>query len=110
MYPCRSCCNGRVHAERCHYAPFPGGAGDRTAMTSHPLCLAGTLVGSMDGDWLAPAGEMGAVASGSWPLSPEPNPIGWRCFPRIAHRTPGVDARSVRAPRDIHLATSPRCH
>jgi len=77
-------------------------------MTSHPLSLAGTLAGGMDGDWLAPAVEMAAVASGSWPLSPEPSPMGWRCFPRIATRTPGVDARSVRAARDFAVATVQR--
>jgi hypothetical protein len=77
-------------------------------MTAHPSHLAGSLADGMDGHWLAPAVEMAAVASGSWPLSPEPDPMGWTCFPRVATRTPGVDAPSVRAARDFAVATVQR--
>ncbi len=85
-----------------------GGAADRTAMTAHPSCLAGSLAGGTDGHWMAPAVQMAAVASGSWPLSPQPDPLGWTCFPRVATRTPGVDARSVSAARDFAVATVAR--
>lgn len=57
-------------------AAFPGGAADRTAMTAHPSYLAGSLADGMDGHWLARAVEMAAVANGSWPLSPQPDPLG----------------------------------
>jgi hypothetical protein len=101
-------CNGRVHAEGCRYAPFSGGVADWTAMTGHLSCLAGSLADGMTGHWLAPAVEMAAIASESWPLSPEPHPMGWTCFPRIATHTPGADARSVRAARDFAVATVQR--
>jgi anti-sigma regulatory factor (Ser/Thr protein kinase) len=71
-------------------------------MTAHPLCVAAD---GTDQCWLAPAVEMAAAASGNWPLSPEPGPLGWTCFPRVAIRTPGVDARSVGAARDFTVAT-----
>jgi anti-sigma regulatory factor (Ser/Thr protein kinase) len=89
-------------------AVFSGAVADRTAMTGHPSCLAGSLADGTDNHWLAPAVEMAAMASGSWPLSPEPHPMGWTCFPRVATRTPGVDAGSVRAARDFAVATLER--
>jgi len=55
--------------------------------------------------WLAPALRMAAMASGNWPLSARPGPAGWTCFPKLALRTPGTDARSVRASRDFTIAT-----
>lgn len=70
-------------------------------MTAHPLRLAG----GVSHCWLAPAVEMAAVATGNWPLSPQPGPRGWTCLPRLATRTPGVDAQPVRAARDFAVAT-----
>jgi anti-sigma regulatory factor (Ser/Thr protein kinase) len=58
--------------------------------------------------WLAPVLRMAAMASGNWPLSPRPGPAGWTCFPKLAMRTPGTDARSVRAGRDFSIATVKR--
>ena len=87
---------------------FPGVA-DRTAMSGHVSCLAGSVADGTTGHWLAAAVEMAAaVARGSWPLSREPHPTGWTCFPRVATCTPGVDARSVRAARDFAVATLER--
>jgi hypothetical protein len=86
----------------------PGGVADRTARTGPPSCLVGSLAGGTDNHWLAPAVEMAALASGNGPLSPEPHPMGWTCFPRVATRTPGVDAGSVRAARDFAVATLER--
>jgi len=58
--------------------------------------------------WLSPVLRMAAVASGNWPLSARPAAGGWTCFPRLALRTPGIDARSVRAGRDFAIATMHR--
>jgi len=77
-------------------------------MTAHPLRLAAGAASGMGHCWLAPAVEMAALASGSWPLSPEPGPGSPACFPRVATRTPGVDARSVRAAREFTGATVQR--
>jgi hypothetical protein len=75
---------------------------DRTAMTAHPLRLAGSLASGTARHRLAPVMEMAAVASGNRPPSPEPGPLGWTCFPKVATRTPGADAGSVRAARGLH--------
>jgi hypothetical protein len=77
-------------------------------MTTHPLRLAVGAASGLSHCWLASAVEMAAVASGNWPLSAEPGPGSWTCFPRVATRTPGLDARSVRAARDFTTATVQR--
>jgi anti-sigma regulatory factor (Ser/Thr protein kinase) len=51
---------------------------------------------------------MAAMASGNWPLSGRPGGAGWTCFPKLALRTPRLDARSVRAGRDFTIATVSR--
>ncbi len=85
-------------------------------MTAHPLPVRSSAVGSMGCHLLTPAVEMAAAASGNWPLAPDPGPPGWTCLPRIATRTLGADARSVRAARDFTVATvrrwgvAERCH
>jgi len=58
--------------------------------------------------WLAPALQMAAIASGNWPLSARPGGPGWTCFPKLALRTPRPDARWVRAGRDFTIATMHR--
>ena len=58
--------------------------------------------------WLAPALQMAAMASGNWPLSARPGGAGWTCSPKLALRTPRLDARSVRAARDFTIATMSR--
>ncbi len=58
--------------------------------------------------WLAPALRMAAMASGNWPLSARLGGAGWTCFPKLALRTPGTDARSVRAGRDFAIAITRR--
>ena len=58
--------------------------------------------------WLAPALRMAAMASGNWPLSGRSGGAGWTCFPKLALRTPRLDARSVRAGRDFTIATMSR--
>jgi len=74
-------------------------------MTAHPLRPAGSVADGMAWHWLAPVMEMAAMASGNWPPSPQPGPLGWTCFPQVATRTPGPDAQSVRAARSFTLAT-----
>jgi anti-sigma regulatory factor (Ser/Thr protein kinase) len=58
--------------------------------------------------WLVPVLRMAAMASGNWPLSARPGSGGWTCLPKLALRTPGVDARSVRAGRDFSIAIANR--
>lgn len=60
-------------------------------------------------DWLAPAAEMAAVASGSCPpLYAAPVAVQPMRLPRVATRRPGLDAGSVRAARDFTRATLQR--
>jgi Histidine kinase-like ATPase domain len=73
-------------------------------MTAQPA----GLVGSTGSHWLAPAAEMAGLARSDLPPSPDPAPTGWTCLPRIATRTPGVNAGSVRAARDFTFATLQR--
>jgi len=75
---------------------------DRTALRSSHVRNTASGAGRC---WLAPAVEMAAVASGNWPLWPEPGPGGWTCFPRIAVRSLGAQPRPVRAARDFTAAT-----
>ena len=59
--------------------------------------------------WLAAAVEMAAAASGNWPLSSAPaGLLSWTRPPRIATRTLGAEARSVRAARDFTIAIMQR--
>lgn len=58
--------------------------------------------------WLTAALETAAVASGTWPLTPEPGPAGWTCSPRVATRTPVADARAVRQAREFAISTMRR--
>jgi len=74
-------------------------------MAASPLSLAGHAARGLDCCWLASALEMAAVASGNWPLWPQPGPRGWTCFPRVAVRYPGVKPQPARAARDFAVAT-----
>ena len=62
----------------------------------------------MDCCWLAPVLQMAAVASGNWPLWPEPGPQRWTCFPRVATRSLAMKPKPVRAARDFAVATVQR--
>jgi Histidine kinase-like ATPase domain len=74
-------------------------------MTANPLRLVSSAASGVGWQWLTPAVEMAALASGNWPLAPEPGPMGWTCSSRIATRTPGSDAGSVCAARGFTVAT-----
>jgi len=58
--------------------------------------------------WLMLAAEMAGLASGNWRSPPDSAPNDRPRLPRIATRTPGTDAGSVRAARDFTLATMHR--
>jgi anti-sigma regulatory factor (Ser/Thr protein kinase) len=77
-------------------------------MTAFPLSLAGNDAGGMDCGWLAPVLQMAAVASGNWPLWPEPGSQGWTCFPRVATRSLAMKPKPARAARDFATATAQR--
>jgi hypothetical protein len=89
-------------------AYVPRGAGERTVMTALPLSLAGNEASGVDCCWLAPVLQMAAVASGNWPLWPEPGSEGWTCFPRVAIRSLDMKPKPARAARDFAVATVQR--
>jgi hypothetical protein len=55
--------------------------------------------------WLILAAETAGLTRGNGRASPDPCPAGRSDLPRIATRTPGTGAGSVRAARDFTLAT-----
>jgi len=63
-----------------------------TAQTVHPA-------GNSGCDWLMPAAEMAALASGNGAPGPDAMPVA--CFPDIAVPAPGVDASLIHAARDL---------
>ena len=73
-------------------------------MPAHPSRQAG-CAGS---HWLARAAEMADLERGNWRHSPDSAPVDRACLPRIATRTPGVDAGAVRAARAFTIATLQR--
>ena len=77
-------------------------------MTAHPFRLAGSGAIGTGLGWLAPVAEMAARASANWLLWPEPGPRDGICCPKVASRTPGTDAGSVRGARDFTVATLQR--
>ena len=77
-------------------------------MTAQPLGLAGHALTRMGWGWLAPAVAMAAAASGACLRTPALAPTDWTCFPRLAMRTAGPDARSVGTARDFCLSTMRR--
>jgi len=74
---------------------------DWTAVAAHPSHLAS----STGCRWLMLAAETAGAARGSRRASPDPASAGWPYLPRIATRTLGAGAGSVRAARDFTIAT-----
>jgi hypothetical protein len=70
-----------------------------TAQTVRPAGSAGC-------DWLMPAAEMAALASGNGAPGPAAMRARWACFPEMA--TPRVDASLIRAARDFTIGTLQR--
>src|SRR2546429_8589035 len=91
--------------------PAGGPAGNPVSdPTGNPVAgPVGNPVSGVHRCWLAPVVEMAAVASGNWPLWPEPGPGRGTCFPRVAIRSPGVHPAPARAARDFAVATVRRC-
>ena len=77
-------------------------------MTAQPLGLAGHALSRMGWGWLAPAVAMAAAATGACQRTPGLAPADWTCFPRLAMRTVGADARSVGTAREFCLSTMRR--
>jgi hypothetical protein len=71
------------------------------AMTVHPS----RPEGRGGSRWLMRAAEMAGLAGGGWRPAPDPVLAGPARLPRIATRTLGGDAGSVRAGRDFTIAT-----
>ena len=84
------------------------------AITADPASLAGIaspagLPGAAaNWRWLTSAAEMAAEVSGIWPFVRPPEALRCRGYPRVATRTPGASAESVRAARDFTAATLSR--
>jgi anti-sigma regulatory factor (Ser/Thr protein kinase) len=79
-----------------------------TAMTAPPAGLTRTVACGPAWCWLAPAAEMAASVASVWPAPPVELPLGPRSFPRLATRTPGAGAGSLRAAREFTTATLAR--
>lgn len=74
-------------------------------MTAHSLGLLSSRTSGLGWHWLRSAVEMAAVESENWPLAADVASSGWTRYPRLATRTPGADAGSVRAARHFTIAT-----
>ena len=71
------------------------------APASHPS----RLPGRTGSHWLMLAADMAGLTSGNLWSAPDPGLAGRGCMPRIATRTLGADAGSVRAARNFTTAT-----
>jgi anti-sigma regulatory factor (Ser/Thr protein kinase) len=74
-------------------------------MTAHPLRLVSSAASGLGWHWLTSGVEIATLASGNWLLAADRAARDPTCCPRIATRTAGADARSVRAARDFADAT-----
>jgi len=74
-------------------------------VTAAPASLAGGACPAADWHWLTSAAEMAADVSGVWALACDPATRRWPGYPRVATRTPGPGAGSVRVARDFTDAT-----
>ena len=77
-------------------------------MTAAPSGFAGGTAPAADCHWLMSAAEMAAEVSGVWPLARHPAAQGRPGYPKVATRTPGAGAESVRVARDFTGATLQR--
>jgi anti-sigma regulatory factor (Ser/Thr protein kinase) len=78
------------------------------AMMAPPASLTRTVACGPAWGWLAPAVEMAAAVASVWPAPPEELPSGTPGYPRLATRTPGAGAGSLRAARTFTAATLAR--
>jgi len=75
------------------------------AVTAAPASFAGGTGPAANWYWLTSAAQMAAEASGVWPLARDPAAQRWPGYPRVATRTPGAGADSVRVARDFTATT-----
>jgi hypothetical protein len=75
------------------------------AAVAAPASFAGGTGPAANWYWLTSAAQMAAEASRVWPLAQHPDVRRWPGYPRVATRTPGAGADSVRVARDFTAAT-----
>lgn len=75
------------------------------AVTAAPAGLARGTAPAADWHWLTSAAEMAAEVSGVWPLARHPAAQSRPGYPKVATRTPGASAESVRVARDFTAGT-----
>ena len=92
---------------RLHCAPGENGESEvsEAAVTAAPASFAGGTGPAANWYWLTSAAQMAAEASGVWPLARDPAAQRWPGYPRVATRTPGAGADSVRVARDFTATT-----
>jgi Histidine kinase-like ATPase domain len=77
-------------------------------MPAPPASLTRTVACGPAWHWLAPAVEMAATVASVWPAAPIEFPVAAPGYPRVATRTPGAGAGSLRAAREFTAATLAR--
>jgi hypothetical protein len=89
------------------YPPTESGEPEvsEAALTTAPAGLTGRTAPAADWQWLSSAADMAAEVSGIWPLASHPGAQPWPGYPKVATRTPGAGAESVRVARDFTAAT-----
>ena len=79
------------------------------AVTEAPAGIVGCCPGpAADWCWLASAVEMAVQVSSFWPSASSPSAQRWPGYPKVATRTPGAGAESVRVARDFTATTLQR--
>jgi hypothetical protein len=94
-------------AHVCTLTPVESGEAEvsEAAVTAVPAGFARGTARAADWYWLASAADMAAEVSGVWPLTSHPGAQCWPGYPKVATRTPGAGAESVRVARDFTAAT-----
>jgi histidine kinase-like protein len=94
-------------AHVCTLTPVESGESEvsEAAVTEAPASFAGETGPAANWSWLSAAAEMAAEVSGVWPLTRHPAAQPWPGYPKVATRTPGAGADSVRVARDFTATT-----
>ena len=104
------CTGQNAKCTRLHPGPWESGESEvsEAAITADPASLAGSVSpagAAANWRWLMSAAEMAADVSGIVPFARAPEALRFRGYPRVATRTPGAGADSVRVARDFTGAT-----
>ena len=78
------------------------------AVTAAPASIAGWACSAVNWHWLSSAAEMAAEVSGVWPIAWSLSAQHRPGYPKMASRTPGAGAESVRVARDFTAVTLER--